>query len=81
MPIAVSGKDVEKLLAISKIQGSGTDNLMGNAVINVLQHWMGVPEWLAGLCFDTTSSNTNIHNGAIAFIQQAFDKCLLFLAC
>ena len=36
---------------------------------------------MAGLCFDITSSNTGIHQGAITVIQQAFDKRLLFLAC
>ena len=37
-------------------------------------------ESLAGLCFDTTSSNTGIHTGAITVVQQA-DKRLLVLAC
>jgi len=81
MPIVVSGKDVEKLLAIPKLPGSGTGLLMGNAVVEALQQWPGVPEWLAGLCFDTTSANTGIHAGAITVIQKAFDKRLLFLAC
>ena len=38
-------------------------------------------EWLAGLCFDTTSSNNGIHKGAVTLVQKAFDKQLLFLAC
>jgi len=43
---------------------------------------VGVPEWLAGLCFDTTSANTGVHNGAITIFQHAlFDKRLLFLVC
>lgn len=81
MPIVVSGKNVEKLLAIPKLSGSGTGLLMGNAVVEALRQWPGVPEWLAGLCFDTTSANTGIHTGAITVIQKAFDKRLLFLAC
>lgn len=81
MPIVVSGKYMEKLLAIPKLPGTGTGSLMGNAVVDILRQWTGVPEWLAGLCFDTTSSNTGIHNGAITVIQKAFDKRLLFLAC
>ena len=40
-----------------------------------------MPEWLAGLCFDTTSSNTGIHTFAITVIQRAFQKRLLFLPC
>jgi len=80
MPIVVSGLNTEKLLAIPKLPVS-TGELMGNAVVQTLQDWKGVPEWLAGLCFDMTSANTGINTGAITVIQQAFDKRLLFLAC
>lgn len=80
MPNVVSGKGVEKLLAIPKLPGSGTGVMM-NKVEEVLKEWEEVPEWLAGLCFDTTSANTGIHNGAINIVQQAFEKRLLFLAC
>ena len=80
MPIVVSGLNTEKLLAIPKLPVS-TGELMGNAVVQTLQEWKAVPDWLAGLCFDTTSSNTGINTGAITVIQRAFDKRLLFLAC
>jgi hypothetical protein len=80
MPVVVSGMNIEKLLSIPKLP-TGTGELMGNAVIQALQEWKGVPECLAGLCFDTTSSNTGVHSGAITVIQQAFNKRLLFLAC
>ena len=80
MPIVVSGLKTEKLLAIPKLPIS-TGEIMGNAVVQTLQDWDGVPDWLAGLCFDTTSSNTGIHTGAITVIQRAFEKRLLFLAC
>jgi len=52
---------VEKLLAIPKLPGCGTGRLMGNAVVDVLRQWTGVQEWLAGICFDTTSANSGIH--------------------
>lgn len=80
MPIVVSGLNTEKLLAIPKLPVS-TGELMGNAVVQTLQDWKGVPDWLAGLCFDTTSANTGINTGAITVIQRAFDKRLLLLAC
>ena len=80
MPIVVSGVNIEQLLAIPKLPKS-TGDLMGKAVVQTLQNWKGVPDWLAGLCFDTTSSNTGIHTGAITVIQQMFNKRLLFLAC
>ena len=80
MQIVVSGVNTEKLLAIPKLPVS-TSELMGNAVVQTLQDWKGVPDWLAGLCFDTTSENTGINTGAITVIQRAsFDKCLLLLA-
>jgi len=80
MPIVVSGLKTEKPLAIPKLPIS-TGEIMGNAVVQTLQDWDGVPDWLAGLCFDTTSSNTGIHTCAITVIQRAFEKRLLFLAC
>lgn len=80
LPIVVSGIGVEKLLAIPKLS-TGTGLQMGKTIVEVLQDWNGVPEWLAGLCFDTTSSNTGVHTGAISVIQKAFEKRLLFLAC
>jgi hypothetical protein len=80
MLIVVSGMNIEKLLSIPKLP-TGTGELMGNAVIKALQEWKGVPESLAELCFDTTSSNTGVHSGAITVIQQAFNKRLIFLAC
>jgi len=80
MPIVVSGLNSENLLAIRKLP-AGTGEIMGNAVIKVLHARKGVPDWLAGLCFDTTSVNTGVHSAAITVIQQAFEKHLLFLAC
>ena len=80
MPIVVSGVNIEKLLAIPRLPTS-TGEMMGKAVVQTLQDWKGVSDWLAGLCFDTTSSNTGIHTGAITVIQQMYDRRLLFLAC
>jgi len=79
----VSGENVETLLAIPKLPGSGTGRrrLTGNAVVDALRQWTGVPEYLAGFCFDITRANTGVHTGAITVIQKAFDKQLLFLAC
>lgn len=73
MPVVVLGMNTEKLLGISKLQ-SGTGLMMGNAAVQLLQDWDKIPEFLAGLCFDTTSANTGIHTGAITIIQKAFGK-------
>ena len=58
MPIVVSGLNVEKLLAIPILPAS-TGELIGNAVVETFREWQGVPEYLAGLCFD----------------RQVIDKC------
>jgi len=80
LPIVVSGLDVEKLLGIPMLP-VGTGVMMGNKVVEFVRDWPGVEEHLAGLCFDTTASNTGIHAGAITVVQQAFNRRLLFLAC
>ena len=58
-----------------------TGELMENSVVEVLKEWKDFPDWLAGLCFDTISSNTGVHTCVITIIHQAYDKHLLFLAC
>ena len=54
---------------------------MGQKVVEFVCEWAGVEEHLAGLCFDTTASNTGIHTGAITVVQQSLKRRLLFLAC
>ena len=68
------------VLEITKLPTS-TGERVAKAVIQVLQQRKGVTQWLAGLCFDTTSDNTGIHTGAITVIQSMLDKHLLLLAC
>ena len=78
--IVVSGINIEKLPEIPKLPTS-TGKMMANAVVQALQQWKGVMQWLAGLCFDARSSNTGVHTGAITVIQSMLDKHLLFLTC
>lgn len=80
LPVVVSGRGIEKLLSIPKL-ASGTGLVMGTKIVEILNEWDGVPQWLAGLCFDTTSANSGIHTGAITVVQKSFHKRLLFLAC
>ena len=42
--------------------------------------WPGFEEYLADLCFDTTSGNTGIYTAAITIVQQSFNRCLLLRA-
>ena len=80
LPIVVSGLDIEKLLGIPMLP-AGTGVMMGQKVAEFVRDWAGVEEHLAGLCFDTTASNTGIHTGAIAVVQHLLHRRLLFLAC
>ena len=80
LPIVVSGLDIEKLLGIPEIP-AGTGAQMGQKVVEFIHEWPGVEEHLAGLCFDTTASNTGSHNGAITVIQKSMNQRILFLAC
>ena len=67
----MSGLGVEKLLGIPTIL-VGTGQLMGQKIFECIQEWSGVEENLAGLCFDTTASNTIVHTGAITIYQSFF---------
>ena len=80
LAIVVSGLGVEKLLGIPTIP-VGTGQLMGQKIFECIQEWSGVEQNLAGLCFDTTASNTGVHTGAITIVQSFFSRRLLFLAC
>jgi len=80
LPVVVSGLDIEKLLGIPMLP-AGTGALMGQKIVEFIRDWSWVEEHLAGLCFDTTASNTGIHTGAITVVQQSFNRRLLFLAC
>ncbi|ESO10503.1 hypothetical protein HELRODRAFT_183532 [Helobdella robusta] len=59
LPIVVSGKNVEKLIAIPKIGGTGIN--IGTTIVQLLQNWEGVSNWLPAL-FDLffTSSGPQI---------------------
>ena len=46
-----------------------------------VHEWAGVKNRLAGVCFDTTASNTGIHTRPITVAQNSFSRRLLFLAC
>ena len=79
LAIVVSGLGVEKLRGIPIIP-VGTGQLMGLKIFEFIHEWSGAEQNLAGLCFDTTASNTGIHTGAITISQSFFSRRLLFLA-
>ena len=79
MQVVVSGKCV-KLLGIPRLPNTSGEQ-MGRKIVQLLHEWTGVAPHLAGLCFDTTASNTGIHSGAITVVQASFNRRLLYFAC
>ena len=72
--------DIKKLLGIPEIPAV-TGALMRQKVVEFIHEWPGVKKHFAGLCFDTTASNTGSHIGAITVIQKSMNRRVLFLAC
>jgi hypothetical protein len=77
--IVVSGKEVEKLLAIPKV-AQGTGDLVAQAAATAINDWKLTDE-IVGISFDTTASNTGHLNGACVLLEKKLEKNLLWLAC
>lgn len=68
-----------KLLGVPKLP-SVTGRLTADAVYDQLQSWECDSE-IIGMCFDTTSVNTGIRQGACKFLEDITGKNMLWLAC
>lgn len=79
LPVIVSGEGVSQLLAVPKL-ATGTGQAQADAVAEVVRQW-GVEEDLAGMCFDTTASNTGRLAGACVLLEQELERPMLWLAC
>lgn len=51
-----------------------------NAIWSALEDW-GLLGYVVAFCFDTTSSNTGVVNGACTLLDQKFSDKKLMLAC
>lgn len=78
LAVLVSGSGVSQLLKVGITTGTGEDQ--ARAVVKTLQEW-NLEEHVAGLSFDTTSSNKGCHSGACVLIEQKLGKDLLHFAC
>ena len=79
LPIIVTGKDIEQLLAIPKLT-SGTGEATAEAVFNACESW-DINDFVRCMCFDTTAANSGVRKGACTLLQQKLQKDLLWLAC
>lgn len=77
--VIVTGNGIEKLLAVPKI-GRGTGSEQAAACLAVLDEWK-LRDVVQGLVFDTTSSNTGIHQGACVLIEESLGRELVHIGC
>lgn len=79
LPVIVTGADNEQLLGVPKLNSS-TGEEQANAVVELLKEW-DIMDYVSGICFDTTASNTGRLSGACKRIEDQLGKPLLYLAC
>ncbi|KAK6190395.1 hypothetical protein SNE40_002275 [Patella caerulea] len=74
----VSHKEGKLLAAVPIADGCGAT--IANKVNSVVDDWE-LKEFIIGLVFDTTSSNTGIYHGAAIRLEAHFNRKLMWLAC
>jgi hypothetical protein len=79
LPIIVSGRDVDQLLAVPKL-ANGTGEAMADSLAKALEEWK-IEKRVSAMCFDTTRSNTGNNAGACILLENKLNKRLLALAC
>src|SRR6476469_10897304 len=78
-PILVSRQDLVTLLSIPKLH-DGTASTVTRAVVETMDEW-GLRDRIAGLCFDTTATNTGIIGGVCIRLETEIGCGVLNLAC
>lgn len=79
LPILVSGKGVDQLLAVPKLP-DGKGETMASAIFETILSW-NLYDKIKCMCFDTTASNTGRINGACVLLEQKMQKELIWFAC
>lgn len=79
LPILVTGADIDKLIDVCEL-GRGTGKNIAEEVSDSLFNW-DLIENIIGGCFDTTSVNTGVNNGAMKLLEAYLNRPLLSLAC
>lgn len=77
LAITVTGNENEQLLGIPVIpSGSGKD--IANGVYAALENWdiLNQIKWIG---YDTTASNSGVHNGAVSLLEKRLGRKLLHL--
>lgn len=79
LALVVTSERMEKLLGIPKIENSSGANI-ADVTYNFLQQW-SLDALVEIVSFDTTATNTGVHNGAAYLLEQKLGRKLLFLPC
>lgn len=79
LAVVVTGHKIEKVLGISKLM-SGEGEAQANATYQLLQLW-NIADFVVGMSFDTTSSNTGVVKGSCSLLEKRLGRNLLHLAC
>ena len=80
LPVLVAGVEIEQLLGIPKLE-QGTGEAMAAAMVQLLGDWEIESNRVAGMVFDTTSSNTGPNSGACARLEFYLNQKMLHFAC
>ena len=59
----------------------GTGGEIAQGVVDLIKEWEIQPAKIAGMCFDTTASNTGVWNGACTKIEEALGHKMLHVPC
>ena len=59
----------------------GTGSSMKQALMTILGRWEISHDSILGMSWDTTSSNTGIHQGSATLFEEEMGRALLWLAC
>lgn len=79
LPILVKGVNIDELLGIPKLE-NGTAIKQFEAIKKLLFDY-NLFDQVAGMCFDTTATNTGPVGGTCVLLEQFFERKLLHLAC
>lgn len=80
LPVLSTQLGNEQLLSVPKVGAHGNGFSIANAVHSVLLAW-GIIDMVQAICFDTTSTNTGIYNGAAAILEKLLKRLLLWFPC
>ncbi len=78
--LSVPLSDTKPQFIGAPVVDQGTGEKLAESAIHCVNQWEAADDIVA-MVFDTTSSNTGIHQGAAVFIEEMLDRALLWPAC